>query len=296
MPGDVPPGEYALRLVVDPDQRLPWAGASPSAELPVTVDAIDDTCDLAPVSLEFDRRMAVGGRRLAVDVMILNRGPGTAPAFDVELALGSPDLSRRTYWLPLSTKHLNAGIKAGVQTRAIFDVVLPAEIPDGEYRVVATVDPWGQVDPAKSADNALGRDFRLATGTPPEPAPLPPAPPAPTPIPAPFRPVSPAPVPSPTPTAPVVATSVPSVLSVLAPNDELVRETGTSVVFVVNETTSNSVTSTFDPIAAKNFGTSALPRKLPYQGTDRLDAWAAQSTSSATSASTEAMSPRPKAS
>ena len=234
LPGDVPPGSYVLRLVVDPDQRLPWADASPVGELAVTVDPIDDTCDLAPISLEFDRRVPLGGRRLAVEVMILNRGPGTAPEFDVELALGSPDRTRRTYWLPLLTKRLAAGIRAGVQTRASFDVVLPPEIPDGEYRVVATVDPWGQVDPAKATDNGLGRDFRLATGTPtPAPVPLPPAPPAPYTPPAP-NPIPAPPAPLPLPGTPVVATSVPSILSVLAPNDELVREAGTSVVFVVH--------------------------------------------------------------
>ena len=44
--------------------------------------------------------------------------------------------------------------------------------------------------------------------------------------------------------------------------------TTTSVSLDANDSGVNSVTSTFDPISLKNRGTSPLPRKLPYQGTD----------------------------
>ena len=244
LPGDLAPGEYVLRFLLDPDQRMPWADASPVAETGVTVDPATDPCDLAPVALDFDRRVLLGGRRIAVEAMILNRGPGTAPEFDVELALGSTDLSRRSYWLPLMTRRLEPGIRAGVQTRARFDVVLPAEIPDGEYRVVVTVDPWGLVDPSRAADNALGRDVRIGGSEPapapapvPTPMPLPPTYEPPRPLPAP--PPAPAPLPSPTapPSAPT-ATSTPLLLAVLTANNELVRETGTSAAFLVHFPTS----------------------------------------------------------
>ena len=67
----------------------------------------------------------------------------------------------------------------------------------------------------------------------------------------------------------------------------------TSVSFAVSDTTSNSVTSTLEPISLKNRGTSLLPRKLPHQGTAEPAASAAQSTSSASSARTASTSPRP---
>jgi len=237
-PSDLEPGEYVLRVTIDPDRRMPWADAGPVAESTVVVDAAGVTCDLAPIALDFDARVPVGGRRLLVEAIVLNRGPGAAPDFDLELALGSIDRQRRSYWLPLTTRRVDAGLAAGVQTRVRFDVVVPLEVPDGEYRVVVTADPWGRVDPSKSGDNALGREIRLVGGAGAPPAPLPPAPEPPRPLPpAPMPPTPapppPAPTPSPTPTS-AAASAVPMVLSVLAPGDALARESATPVVFLVH--------------------------------------------------------------
>jgi len=171
LPSDLAPGRYVLRLLLDPDRRLPWEGGdrgAPVVEMPIDVELPTDAVDLALVSLDVVAK-ALAERRIVATAMVLDRGPGNAPAFDVTLYLAAKDETRPGFWLPLLTRPVPAGIlQPGVQTRAQFDVTVPEEVPPGDYRVVVVADPDGLVDPLHPGDNRLSKEVRIGAplGTP----------------------------------------------------------------------------------------------------------------------------------
>jgi hypothetical protein len=181
LPGDVAPGAYVVRLLVDPDRRLPWADGDAGraiAELPVDVEApAVPACDLAVLSVEDEGGPRRAPRHLDVSAIVLNRGPGAAPAFDATLYLASRDPKRPGVWLPLMVRPVPGGrLAQGVQTKVSFAVDLSDDVPEGEYRAIVVVDADARVDLTRRTDNSGGVDVRVGAGTPgPVVVPTPPA-------------------------------------------------------------------------------------------------------------------------
>ena len=180
LPADLEPGRYTVRLVVDPDRRLPWAEpAGPNwADAPLDVGREVDRSALAVAQLEADEKPGSGGRRFLVSAMLRNLGPAAAPEFGVEASLAAGDLARPTLWLPLSARTMAAGLAAGVETRARFEVEVPPELPAGAYRLVVTAGQRRATGARELAGAVGSREIRVG-----EEAALPPAAPA-APVPA----------------------------------------------------------------------------------------------------------------
>ncbi len=166
LPGDVAPGAYVVQLLLDPDRRLPWADGEAErafAEVPVEVEApAIPACDLAVVSVEDEGGPRRAPRHLDITAMLLNRGPGAAPAFDATLYLASRDPSRPGVWLPLMVRAVPGGkIAQGVQTKVSYSVDLNDDVPAGPYRAVVVVDADARVDLTRRTDNVGGVDVTV---------------------------------------------------------------------------------------------------------------------------------------
>jgi hypothetical protein len=246
LPADLPPGAYDFRLVLDPDARLPWTEGVVHWSEGLHVEVRGPTpqsSDLAVSSMEVTPRPGTNGRRLGVSAMLLNRGPGVAPAFDVETVLvsGGARAASGGWWLPLGTRTVPGGVPAGAETRARFDVEVPAELPAGEYRVVVRVDPRRTVDAVRGADDSMSRDVVVgdapppAPGSPPPlPAEPPPAPPASPPAPSVPPALPPSQAGTSTPKAPAADPSLPLPLAPLLPSEGLTRDRSQPVTFLLS--------------------------------------------------------------
>ncbi len=90
LPSDLPPGSYVLRLRIDPDARLPWAGAGGGiAEIPFVVGTASVTVgpDLVALGLEPLPGSGVGRRTFSFTARIANRGSEPAGQFEASLEL-----------------------------------------------------------------------------------------------------------------------------------------------------------------------------------------------------------------
>jgi hypothetical protein len=192
LPSDLAPGTYALRLLLDPDARLPWEGdeAGAVAEVPFSVapSAAAPGPDLAALALDRAAGSAPGSRRLAFTARVGNAGGRPAGAFEASLEL-EPEAAGAGAWrLPLATALVSAGLRPGAETVVRLDGDAPEFLADGAYRATLVVDPRGEVDRGRLDDNCVSVLLRL--GAPPRPTP--PAPPAGPPVPTESPPPSPA--------------------------------------------------------------------------------------------------------
>jgi subtilase family serine protease len=207
LPGDLPAGSYVLRLLLDPDARLPWgAGAEGAAtEIPFVVGPSASAAgpDLAALALDPVPAPRAGSRTLSFTARVANRGSEPAGSFEASLGLEpGPEVAGDYPWrLPLATAIVAAGLRPGAETLVRFDAATPEFLADGDYVVTLVVDPRGVADRGRSDDNRLARALRLGDAPRPAPTPTPPAPTPPEP-PAPERPTPP-PGPAPAPAADV---------------------------------------------------------------------------------------------
>jgi len=150
---DLPPGDYTLRVVVDPDDHIPEpdeANNVISAPL-VILPPEPRLAELHPTELVLEPPSPVrGGRTVRVTATIWNTGNIDAQRFQVELAYGEDGQS----WTPFAVQDIPSLPRGGKET--VEGRLDTAGLTAGvTYQIRALVDPRDEVAELDEGNNAL---------------------------------------------------------------------------------------------------------------------------------------------
>lgn len=148
------PGDYLIRAVVDPDNRVSEQNES-NNELFSTLKVEGPSepagaADLAPTSLKVrPSQILLRGQTAQVTVTIANLGQGQAGPFTVQFFY-RPDPSGQVLF---ATKEIS-GLKAGETVTSQVSLATAA-LPYGDYTITVVVDPDDRVKESNEANNRM---------------------------------------------------------------------------------------------------------------------------------------------
>jgi len=174
----VAPGDYMLRVVVDPDNAIPEMDEENNEmSRPVTILPRDRRQpELVATSIAVDPSSPVEqATNLSVDVEVLNRGTLDATGFQVALEIQHESASE---WTRVGVPTGGSGLLVpalarGGRTVLGFDILASELAEVGTYRMRAIVDAASQLDELDEENNALEVAFWVG---PPEAGSVPPSP------------------------------------------------------------------------------------------------------------------------
>jgi len=150
---DLPPGDYTLRVVVDPDGQIPEPDeANNVISMPLVIAEPEARlAELHPTGVELEPPSPVrGGRGVHVTATIWNTGNIDAERFQVELAYSSDGQS----WIPFTVEDISS-LPRGGQAVVEGQLSTVGLTVGTTYRIRVLVDPREEVEELDEGNNAL---------------------------------------------------------------------------------------------------------------------------------------------
>lgn len=162
---DLAPGDYTLRVVVDPDNRIPEVDeANNVISTPFTVlPPAARKAELHPASLVLDPASPIPvGQSALVSSAVWNTGTIDATDFQVEMAYSADGGSS---WVPFAVEEV-ASLARGEKTQIEGRLVTAGLSAGTRYLVGVFVDPGAQVEEADETNNVLVASLLVGSGAP----------------------------------------------------------------------------------------------------------------------------------
>ncbi len=162
---DLAPGDYTLRVVVDPDNRIPETDeANNVISTPFTVlPPAARKAELHPASLILDPASPVPvGQSVLVASSVWNTGTIDAGSFQVEMAYS---VDGGSSWAPFAVDEV-ASLARGEKTQIEGRLITAGLSVGTRYLIGVFVDPRAQVEEEDETNNVLVAGLSLGSGTP----------------------------------------------------------------------------------------------------------------------------------